>query len=84
MRSDEMAYYDADSLENGLREFERAYGLDSDALYDLYVANDLPPELPRFQALVWASFVEDVRRLRGDDAGGEDTMARVRRSFAHA
>lgn len=78
----ERYFYDADSLEEATREFERVFGIDSAALYDAYTANELPPNVPRFHAHVWASFVEDIRRLRDHDA--EDTLGRVRRAFAHA
>jgi hypothetical protein len=72
--------YDASTLRRALIEFERAYGLDSDEFYGLYrEGGELPAELPRFDRHVWASFVEDVRRLEGSSP-----IERVTRSFAHA
>jgi hypothetical protein len=77
---DERYTYDAESLRQAMAAFERAYGLDSDAFYALHVSGgELPPELPRFDRHVWASFVEDVRRLEGSTP-----IERARRSFAHA
>lgn len=77
-------YYDADSLETAARVFERAYGIDSDAFYEAYLANEVPDRIPRFDAHVWASFVEDVRRLRGAEPDGDPPIAKVQRTFAHA
>jgi hypothetical protein len=72
--------YDADSLRRALAEFEHAYGLTSDEFYALYeTGGELPSELRRFERHVWASFVDDVRRLEGDRP-----IERVRRTFAHA
>lgn len=72
--------YDADTLRRALGEFERAYRLDSDEFYALYVSGgELPTELPRFDRHVWASFVEDVHRLEAPTP-----IERARRSFAHA
>jgi hypothetical protein len=77
---DERYTYDAESLRQAMGAFERAYRLDSDEFYALYVSGgELPPELPRFDRHVWASFVEDVRRLEGSTP-----IERARRSFAHA
>ena len=72
--------YDASTLRHSLAEFERAYGLDSDEFYVAYrEGGELPAELPRFDRHVWASFVEDVRRLEGSSP-----IERVRDTFAHA
>lgn len=72
--------YDAASLRLALAEFERAYGLTSEEFHELYKSGrDLPAELPRFERHVWASFVDDVRRLEG-----ATPIERVRRAFAHA
>lgn len=76
-------YYDADSLESAARHFERAYGIDSDSLYDAYIAGAVPEHIPRFDAFVWASFVEEIRRLRSAEPD-ESPITRVRRTFAHA
>jgi hypothetical protein len=70
---DQLSYYDAESLEEAIRVFEHAYGLDSDELFDAYAADEVPVHIPLFEAHVWASFVEDIRRLRGDrDGHGDD------------
>ncbi len=72
--------YNASTLRRGLIEFERAYSLSSDEFYALYrEGGALPAELPRFDRHVWASFVEDVRRLEGSSP-----IERVRDTFAHA
>lgn len=72
--------YDASTLRRGLAEFELAYGLDSDEFYALHQGGgELPPGLPRFDRHVWASFVEDVRRLEGSSP-----IERVQGAFAHA
>lgn len=77
--ADERYIYDADSLRSGLAEFERSYGLSSDEFYRRYTSGrDLPDGLPRFDRHVWASFVEDVRRL-----DGSTPIERVASSFAH-
>jgi hypothetical protein len=72
--------YDVDSLTRAMRELERAYDLNSDAFYELYRAQEVPAHIPRFDAHVWASFVEDVRRLDETSA----PIDRASRAFAHA
>jgi hypothetical protein len=59
-----IAGYDAATLERATERFERDYGIESAVLYDAYVTNELPANVPRFEAHLWASFVEDIRRLR--------------------
>jgi hypothetical protein len=84
--------YDAETLRRAMETFERAYGLSSDEFYALYVeGGELPAELPRFDRHVWASFVEDVRRLEGSapiEPGrrleASTPIERARRTFAHA
>ena len=72
--------YNAETLRRALIQFERAYKLDSDEFYALYRGGgELPSELPYFDRHVWASFVEDVRRLEGSTP-----IERARRAFAHA
>jgi hypothetical protein len=72
--------YDAESLRQAMAAFERAYGIDSDDFYVRHTeGGELPAELPRFDRHVWASFVEDVRRLEGSTP-----IERARRTFAHA
>jgi hypothetical protein len=72
--------YDSESLRRAMLGFERAYGLGSDDFHALHCAGGkLPAELPRFDRHVWASFVEDVRRLEGSSA-----IEHARRTFAHA
>jgi hypothetical protein len=72
--------YDAESLRRAMLGFERAYGIGSDQFYALHVeGGELPAEMPRFDRHVWASFVEDVRRL-----GGSTPIEHARRTFAHA
>lgn len=75
--------YDADSLGSAAQHFERAYGIESDSLYDAYVAGEVPERIPRFDAFVWASFVEDIRRLRSAEPE-ESPLTRVQRTFARA
>jgi hypothetical protein len=85
----ERRFYDAESLQRGLREFERSYGIRSAELVERYRQDDLPTNVPRFAAHVWVSFVEDVERLCG---GGiepwseldQGPIERVQRAFAHA
>jgi hypothetical protein len=80
-------FYDLDSLETAVRHFEHTYRIDSDAFFDAYVANDVPDRVSRFDAHVWASFVEDIRRLRQSTpppAHPFSTLASVQSTFAHS
>jgi len=72
--------YDVTTLRRSMAEFERAYGISSDEFYAVYAADKPPVEIPRFERHVWASFIEDVRRLEADTP----TIERVRGTFAHA
>jgi hypothetical protein len=79
--ADDRYIYDVESLRRALGEFEHAYGLSSEEFYEIHISGgELPPELPRFDRHVWASFVEDVHRLEGS----APPIERVTRSFAHA
>lgn len=74
--------YDADSLTLGLAVFERSYRMTSEEFYAAYRAERVPAEIPGFDCHVWASFYEDVRRLRGDEP--ESVLGQVERVFASA
>lgn len=76
----ERATYNADSLSRALREFEEAFGMSSAEFYTRH-REDLDLEhVPRFERHVWASFYEDVQRMRDED----HVMDRVSRTFATA
>ncbi len=75
----ERAVYNADSLSRGMREFEIAFGMSSDDFYIRHREDRDLGHVPRFERHVWASFYEDIRRMRGDTV-----MDRVSRTFATA
>ena len=77
----EHSKYNAESLSMALRQFEDAYGLSSDAFYARATAGE-NVGVPRFERHVWLSFIDDVRRLRADDA--DDLITRVSRSYIAA
>lgn len=74
------AGYNAESLSQGLREFEIAFGMTSAEFYERHLALDPEMPIPRYERHVWASFYEDVQRLATDDK----VMDRVSRSFVVA
>ncbi|MBA3807934.1 MAG: hypothetical protein H0X28_06025 [Solirubrobacterales bacterium] len=75
-------YYNAESLDRAVREFESEYGLASEELHARYIAGESIEGVPRFEQHLWASFYEDVLRLT-DGAGVERTeiMERVGRAL---
>lgn len=76
----EQAVYNADSLTESMHEFETAYGMASRDFYARHLDDSGLDHMPRFERHVWASFYEDVQRMRGEDA----VMDRVSRTFAIA
>lgn len=70
--------YSVESLSRGMREFERFFGMKSDDFYERHCRDDPELRIPRYERHVWASFYEDVQRMRGHDA----VMDRVSRTFA--
>ncbi len=81
---DQRRTYSAESLTVAMGEFERMFGLASDEFYALHSADE-PLAIPRYERHVWASFYEDVLRLRGEGSSGDEAvMDRVSRSFATA
>jgi hypothetical protein len=80
MDSETRYSYTASTVARALSEFERAYGLDSEDFYVRYrEGGELPAKLSHFERHVWASFVEDARRLEASSP-----IERVRGAFAHA
>ncbi len=73
--------YDAKTLTQAMRELESHYGMTSGEFYAAHLADDgLPPNMRQFDRHVWASFYEDVQRLRETEPGG--VLGRVERVFA--
>ncbi len=75
-------YYSAESLDRGVLEFEREYGMSTEDFYARYMVGDELP-IPRFNQYAWAAFHEDVLRLT-DGAGVErrPVVARVGEAIA--
>lgn len=75
--------YDAESLTRAMREFEGHYRMTSATFYAAHLADDgLPANMRQFDRHVWASFYEDIQRLREAEPGG--VLGRVERVFASA
>jgi hypothetical protein len=75
--------YDAETLTRAMRELESHYGMTSDKFYTAHLTdNGLPPNMRQFDRHVWASFYEDVQRLRESEPSG--VLGRVERVFASA
>jgi hypothetical protein len=55
-------YYNAESLDRGIREFEREYGMSTEEFYARYMAGEELP-VPRFNQHAWAAFRDDIQRL---------------------
>ncbi len=62
-------YYDAESLDRGIREFEREYGMSTEDFYARYTAGE-ELSIPRFNQHTWAAFRDAIDRLT-DGAGVE-------------
>ena len=62
-------YYNAESLDRGIREFEREYGMSTEEFYARYMAGE-KLDIPRFNQHAWAAFRDDIQRLT-DGAGVE-------------
>jgi hypothetical protein len=62
-------YYNAESLDRGIREFEREYGMSTEEFYARYTAGEELP-IPRFNQYSWAAFRDAIDRLT-DGAGVE-------------
>jgi hypothetical protein len=69
-------YYSAESLDRGVREFEREYGMSTEDFYARYMAGE-EMSIPRFNQYAWAAFHEDVLRLT-DGAGVDQRSVVVR------
>jgi len=57
-------YYNAESLDRALREYESEYGMATAAFYERYASGERL-ELPEFAQHAWASFYEDILRMTG-------------------
>lgn len=57
-------YYNAESLDRGIREFEREYGMSTEDFYVRYIAGE-EMDIPRFNQHTWASFHDAIDRLTG-------------------
>jgi hypothetical protein len=62
-------YYNAESLDRGLREFEREYGMSTEDFYARYMAGE-DLRVPRFNQHTWAAFRDAIERM-SDGAGVE-------------
>ncbi len=77
--------YTAESLARAMAEFEAHYGMSSDAFYAAHQDDVLPTRVGRFDRHVWASFYEDVQRLRaGAKPADKDVLGRVERALVTA
>jgi hypothetical protein len=75
--------YNPETLTRAMRELETHYGMTSDEFYAAHLADDgLPPDMRQFDRHVWASFYEDVQRLR--ESAPSSVIGRVERVFASA
>lgn len=63
-------YYNAETLDHAVREFEREYGMASEEFYERRQAEETIMGVPRFVQHVWAGFWEDILRMT-DGAGVE-------------
>lgn len=59
----EKTYLTAELLQGELRDFEGRYGLATQDLLAAYCADDVPSEIPRYDAFVWAATARQVRRM---------------------
>lgn len=78
----EKRYYNAESLDRAIREFEREYGMTTAAFYESYSAGNVL-DIPCFAQHVWASFYEDVLRMSKDrPIESRPVLARVNQTYA--
>ena len=68
----EYAFYSAASLEESLHRFETHFGLSSSEFVELYSRDELPDNVPRHAANVWAGLEEERSRLREHAADPEE------------
>jgi hypothetical protein len=75
-------YYNAESLDRAIREFEAEYGMSTEDVHARYVAGESIGGLPHFEHHVWASFYEDVLRLtKGAGVERAEIVRRVGRAL---
>jgi hypothetical protein len=78
-------YYNAESLDGAIQEFEREYCVASGDVYTAYMAGEAIEGIPHFTQHAWASFYEDVLRLTdGVGIEREPVMTRVGRALVSA
>lgn len=64
----ERAYYNAETLEGELAEFECRYGMPSADFFEAHLAGSDPDEVDVFDRVVWADLYGVVCRLREREA----------------
>jgi hypothetical protein len=57
-------YYNAESLDCALREYESEYGMATADFYERYTSGERL-DLPDFAQHTWACFYEDILRMTG-------------------
>jgi hypothetical protein len=63
----EIRSYNAEMLVGELGRYEQLFGVCSEDLVRLYRADDLPPEIPAFDAFVWADLYREAHRMADAD-----------------
>lgn len=63
-------YYSLTSLEQELQAYERRFGMDTRQFFDVYRADQLPADMPRFEAFCWADTWTELERLRVSEGVG--------------
>jgi hypothetical protein len=75
-------YYNAESLDRSIREFEHEYGMSTEDFYARYTAGE-EMDIPRFNQHTWAAFRDAIDRLT-NGAGVEQRPVVERVSHALA
>jgi hypothetical protein len=57
-------YYNVDTLEAELRDFEQRFGLTSQAFYEAYQAGIALGDASGHDRFIWADIFREVRRMR--------------------
>lgn len=70
-------FYNAQSLQRTVEEFERVYRLDSATFLAAYKTGEPPEGVPRFAAFAWANFVEEIERLQPASDEDADPIDRI-------
>ncbi len=74
-------YYDAESLDRAIREFEREYGMSTEEFYARYTAGE-ELEIPCVNQHAWAAFRDAIDRLTaGAGVERQPVAERVRQAL---